>query len=191
MQPAPTFGRRGVVAAAAPQFARRGAPPQPTPQPDPPLGELPASDQTFSAPWTASSSTFSFLWTLFFSFEGRLARGDYRLIRFAGYAIFLGILFTVYQLMLQQKASGGDVGTMLLLLLVDFVAALLWVWTTIAVQVKRWHDRDKSGVWMFVGFIPFIGQFWVLVELMFLDGTQGPNQFGPSPRGDPTAVFET
>lgn len=57
------------------------------------------------------------------------------------------------------------------------------VWGGLAGQVKRWHDRDKSGWFVLVNFIPFIGTIWALVELGFLRGTMGPNRFGPDPLG--------
>ncbi|ESQ83732.1 hypothetical protein AEAC466_12050 [Asticcacaulis sp. AC466] len=61
--------------------------------------------------------------------------------------------------------------------------ALVAVWMKLAVLVKRWHDRDKSGWWMLIGLIPFVGGLWILIECGFLDGTPGPNRFGPSPKG--------
>jgi len=51
----------------------------------------------------------------------------------------------------------------------------------IIVQIKRWHDRDKSGWWVLINLIPILGGFWSLVECGFLRGTQGPNRFGPDP----------
>jgi uncharacterized membrane protein YhaH (DUF805 family) len=63
------------------------------------------------------------------------------------------------------------------------VALVISVWGGLAGQVKRWHDRDKSGWFVLVNFIPFIGAIWVLVELGFLRGTAGPNRFGPDPLG--------
>jgi uncharacterized membrane protein YhaH (DUF805 family) len=36
---------------------------------------------------------------------------------------------------------------------------------------------DKSGWWIFITFVPFIGGIWFLV-LMCLAGTPGPNRFG-------------
>ena len=56
------------------------------------------------------------------------------------------------------------------------------VWAALALQIKRWHDRDKSWVLIFVGMIT-CGFFWVLIECGILDGTPGPNRFGPSPKG--------
>ena len=51
----------------------------------------------------------------------------------------------------------------------------------ILVDIKRWHDRDKSGWWMLIALIPIIGSIWLLIELGFLAGTPGPNRFGPPP----------
>jgi uncharacterized membrane protein YhaH (DUF805 family) len=55
---------------------------------------------------------------------------------------------------------------------------LLVLWPAIATSVKRWHDRDKSGWWVLVNFIPVLGLLWVLVENGMLRGTVGPNRFG-------------
>jgi uncharacterized membrane protein YhaH (DUF805 family) len=52
------------------------------------------------------------------------------------------------------------------------------IWISIAVQVKRWHDRDKSGWWFLINFLPIIGWLWVLIECGFLRGTGGRNRFG-------------
>jgi uncharacterized membrane protein YhaH (DUF805 family) len=61
--------------------------------------------------------------------------------------------------------------------------ALIAVWMKLAVIVKRWHDRDKSGWWVLIVLIPVIGWLWQLIECGFLDGTQGANKYGPSPKG--------
>jgi len=55
------------------------------------------------------------------------------------------------------------------------------LWISIAVQVKRWHDQDKSGAMAFIGCIPVIGTIWVIVECGFLPGTPGENSYGPEP----------
>lgn len=53
---------------------------------------------------------------------------------------------------------------------------------SIAVQVRRFHDQDKSGWWVLLGFVPLIGGIAVLV-FMCLEGTQGENQYGADPKG--------
>ena len=188
MQPAQPFGRRGVVAAQAPQFApRQTFPPQPS-QRAAPSRETPAWEAPVRAPSARSSSDRGLLWMMF-SFEGRLSQSNYRLVRIVVNLSAFIVFWTIGQAA-RQHHTPHDLGLMLSLLLFELAALPLWIWTTIAMQIKRWHDRDKSGVWMFVGFIPFIGWAWTLVELMFLQGTIGPNRFGPDPKGDPAAVFD-
>ena len=64
-----------------------------------------------------------------------------------------------------------------------FLALLL---PSIAVTVRRFHDQDKSGWFYLLTFIPYVGGIVVFV-MMMLDGTPGPNQYGPDPK-DPHAV---
>jgi uncharacterized membrane protein YhaH (DUF805 family) len=54
----------------------------------------------------------------------------------------------------------------------------------IIVQIKGWHDRDKSGWWILINLVPCIGALWTLIECGFLPGTRGDNRFGPNPRGE-------
>ncbi|MBV9314357.1 MAG: DUF805 domain-containing protein [Pseudonocardia sp.] len=52
---------------------------------------------------------------------------------------------------------------------------------TFAVQIRRLHDTDRSGWWLLIGLIPFIGSL-VLLIFFILDGTRGPNRFGEDPK---------
>lgn len=61
------------------------------------------------------------------------------------------------------------------------VLLLIFLWPSLALYAKRWHDRGKSGWWTLIVFVPIIGAIWALVELGFLAGTEGPNQYGPDP----------
>jgi uncharacterized membrane protein YhaH (DUF805 family) len=65
----------------------------------------------------------------------------------------------------------------------DAASSLLPLWPCIAVAVKRWHDRDKSGWWILLNLVPVIGLAWSLLENGFLRGTPGPNRFGQDLRG--------
>jgi uncharacterized membrane protein YhaH (DUF805 family) len=65
--------------------------------------------------------------------------------------------------------------------------AMPLLFVLVIVQVRRWHDLDKSGVWVFINFVPCLGAVWTLIECGFMPGTPGPNRFGP----DPTAPGST
>jgi uncharacterized membrane protein YhaH (DUF805 family) len=52
---------------------------------------------------------------------------------------------------------------------------------SLAVQVRRFHDQDKSGWFILLSFIPYIGGLIILV-FMCLEGTSGDNKYGPDPK---------
>jgi uncharacterized membrane protein YhaH (DUF805 family) len=59
--------------------------------------------------------------------------------------------------------------------------ALVVLLPSLAVSVRRLHDRDTSGWWLFALMIPFAGL--VLLIVWFIqDGTPGTNRFGADPR---------
>ena len=114
----------------------------------------------------------------FFSYRGRLRRRDFWL-----YSLFLWLITSAF-----LALFGGDGDGMSLLRpyrfdgagLIGFAAWLVVLYATFAVQVKRWHDRNKSGWWALITLVPVIGWLWVLIECGFLEGTRGDNRFGPS-----------
>ena len=63
--------------------------------------------------------------------------------------------------------------------LLSGIWGLITLIPAILVDIKRWHDRDKSGWWMLIVLVPIIGWIWFIIELGFLKGTPGPNRFGP------------
>jgi uncharacterized membrane protein YhaH (DUF805 family) len=125
---------------------------------------------------------------MYLSFNGRLRRMHFwvgLIILWVVEVIVMAVL--IGPAMAPAATGGGGPGP---LALVGYLLLLVLIWPALALQVKRWHDRDKSGWWVLIAFIPIIGAFWVLIECGFLDGTPGPNRFGPSPKGvsGPAAV---
>lgn len=59
-------------------------------------------------------------------------------------------------------------------------AALGLLIPSIAVGVRRLHDTDRSGWWLLIALVPFVGGI-VLLVFMVLEGTNGANRFGPDP----------
>jgi len=51
----------------------------------------------------------------------------------------------------------------------------------IAVGVRRLHDTNRSGWWMFISLIPLIGGI-VLIVFFAQDSKPGTNQYGPNPK---------
>ena len=52
----------------------------------------------------------------------------------------------------------------------------------IAVSVRRLHDTNRSGWWLLIALVPFVGVI-ILLVFMFLDSQPGDNQYGPNPKG--------
>lgn len=117
-------------------------------------------------------------------FSGRSRRKEY-------WMFFLGILLVTIALGCLAGILGGGFGGMMRgggLFAGPFLIlfGLLWlglIVPSIAVQVRRFHDQDKSGWFVLLNFIPYLGGLIVLV-FMFLEGTRGPNRFGPDPKAE-------
>lgn len=106
---------------------------------------------------------------LLFSLQGRISRRDFWIW---GVLVLIAVAALLHALLriagVGARAAEGLVN-------------LLVVWPAVAVSVKRWHDRDKSGWWVLISLVPVIGWLWALVETGFLRGTPGPNRFGEDP----------
>ena len=121
-----------------------------------------------------------------FSFHGRLNRMKFWLIPIAVdivLSVVLGILIVMGGGSMEMAADGtmpplggGIVGS-----IVAFVVVVAAVWISLAVAVKRYHDRGKAGWWILITLVPVIGGLWYLIECGFLRGTIGPNAYGPDP----------
>ena len=61
-----------------------------------------------------------------------------------------------------------------------YIYSLAVLIPSIAVGIRRLHDTDRSGWWLLIFFIPFLGWIAGLI-LLALEGTPGPNQYGPPP----------
>ncbi|RKY06288.1 MAG: hypothetical protein DRP56_07700 [Planctomycetota bacterium] len=59
-----------------------------------------------------------------------------------------------------------------------FILILCLAWPAWVIQIKRWHDRNKSFRWQMINCIPYVGSIWAIIELGFLKGTFGVNDYG-------------
>ncbi|NML14767.1 DUF805 domain-containing protein [Azohydromonas caseinilytica] len=103
---------------------------------------------------------------IYFGFQGRIPRRIWWLYGVFG-LLGVGVLgYTLLRVagMSEEKAES--------------VVNLLLTWPALAVSVKRWHDRDKSGLWVLVNFVPVIGPLWTLIENGLLPGSPRSNRYG-------------
>ncbi len=126
----------------------------------------------------AQDATERTLTWLLFSFCGRIPRR----------AFWTAIVIAT----LVHSAAAALVGSVLpeeslVSIIAVFLLLLTYVvysWIYLALQVKRWHDRGRSGWWFFISFLPLIGPLITFVEIGCLRGTVGQNRFGADPTGD-------
>ena len=115
-------------------------------------------------------------WSHYATFKGRARRSEYWFIQL--FLIVTNLAVAAIDLVLM----GGDVDR--------FMAnggggivGLIWIFVSIvpalAVLVRRLHDTDKSGWWVLLGLVPFVGGV-VLFVFTVLDSTAGENKHGAS-----------
>ena len=107
---------------------------------------------------------------ILFSFQGRIPRKTYWLS-------ILGLMLISILAMLVLSGVGSMISQNAAIYL-PFLIYIPLIWSSLAIQVKRWHDRNKSGWWVLIGLVPVIGGFWVLIENGFLAGDETENRFG-------------
>tara|TARA_B110000879_G_C10971539_1_gene431619 strand:- start:363 stop:701 length:339 start_codon:yes stop_codon:yes gene_type:complete len=95
------------------------------------------------------------------NFDGRARRSEY----------WYFILFnTIFSLIFATVSSQ-----------LYFVYVIAIILPSLAVAVRRLHDIGKSGVWLFISFVPIIGGIWLLV-LLATQGDSDYNEFGSDPK---------
>lgn len=136
------------------------------------------------------------LWKLLFDFDGRISRTSYWIAWLAQIIVSI-LLVPIFMLL-------GWIPLLPIVLML--IVWLLMLNASIAVGRKRLHDRGKSGWWLlvFLG-VPIVLEVlqrwvirdvaglelvtlaifvWMIVELGCLQGTVGPNAYGPDPLAD-------
>jgi uncharacterized membrane protein YhaH (DUF805 family) len=159
-----------------------------------------------------------------FSFEGRIGRQQFwigtLIIWGASIVLLIALLAAMWQPLMEvgqdptawEEAADSDpikalqtMGPMISAILIYLLFQIAIIWPSLALCVKRLHDRDQSGWWvmLFVGdyflrLIPVLGlltwfgfRIYWLVNLGILEGTRGPNRYGPSPRPDENSEIFT
>ena len=109
-----------------------------------------------------------FKW-LFLALEGRVNRK----------ILWLNFVVPYFVIAIVVGIIDSIVGTLGVL---TTIFSIIMIWPSIAVQVKRCHDRGRTGWFILIGLVPLLN-IWLLVELGFLKGTTGSNKYGGDPLG--------
>jgi len=112
----------------------------------------------------------SVLTTNYANFQGRAGRSE-----FWWYVLFVIIVSVVLSLV-DNLIFVHIIGTPIL----GPLFSLATIIPGLAVSVRRLHDKDKSGWFIFLTLIPLIGAI-ILIVWYATEGTSGPNRFGPQP----------
>ncbi len=116
--------------------------------------------------------------TALFSFRGRMGRRDYWL---KGFPIILLAGISNLALIAVGTDSAPFAKLSQSYAMYSMLLGITSIWISLALIVKRLHDRDRTG-WLAASiFIPIINiasVLWILTEVWFLKGTNGDNRYG-------------
>lgn len=109
------------------------------------------------------------------TFSGRARRKEYWM-----FALF-NIIFSIVASLIDRftglsiDISGVSIG------IISSIYSLFILIPSLAVIVRRLHDTNRSGGWIFIGLIPLIG--WIVLLVFYCTaGTVGNNKYGADPK---------
>ncbi len=105
-------------------------------------------------------------------FSGRARRKEYWM--FFLFNLIIGFVLSFIESLAGIAAESG----MSVLTTLYSLAVLI---PSIAVSVRRLHDTNRSGWWLFIALVPIIGAI-VLLVFMVQDSQPDENQYGPNPK---------
>ncbi len=125
----------------------------------------------------------------YFDFSGRSRRKEYWMFAILYIALYVvaGILDVQLGFATTTSSSEFGDGTASASFnmqggMLTMILQLALLIPSIALAVRRMHDNDKSGWWILV-------PIYNIIVIWFMEGTRGPNRFGPDPKGADPAAF--
>lgn len=107
------------------------------------------------------------------NFNGRASRSEFWW--FELFVVILGFIITMANSVLFIATHSTVIGMVLL-----YGVNLALLLPSIGLHVRRLHDIGKSGWYIFLSFIPFVGTI-ILIVWFCKDSQPMPNEYGPVP----------
>jgi len=95
--------------------------------------------------------------TFLFSCRGCIGRGPW----WISHIVWVLLLATAIQM--DGRPNGGPILN---------IVFLVTLWPMLAIHIKRWHDRGRSGWWCFIMLAPVFGIPLTILELGFFGPTR-------------------
>ena len=109
------------------------------------------------------------VYSRYVDFKGRSPRAEYWWFQLYFFVVLFVLSFATAGL--GETVSGAVLGLFYLAHIIPLIA----------LTVRRLHDTDRSGWWILLALVPLVSL--VLLVFTILEGTKGPNRFGPDPYG--------
>lgn len=127
----------------------------------------------------------------YFRMSGRASRAEFWLFTLAIYvevAVILCVELFLKELM-EQLEDPQAAMIILFVLLFLLLALLVVIIPSITVSIRRLHDTGRSGWWLLISAVPWVGSIVLLI--FFCQPSQpGTNEFGPNPYEAPEEDVE-
>ena len=102
------------------------------------------------------------------NFQGRATRSEFWWFQLFYFLVIIGL--EIVGGILGRNGAGLAAGLI-------GIVALGFILPLLGLTIRRLHDTDRSGWWIFIGLVPLIGGILLLVWYCTA-GTPGPNKFG-------------
>ena len=113
----------------------------------------------------------------YFDFSGRATLSE-----FWYFTLFYFLLCLPFYMLAFLTGLGNSFQLFYLTVGISIIIALLIMVPTYAACVRRLHDTGRSGWWIFLYFIPYIGSIALIIILCFKSDED--NKYGPKPQDE-------
>src|SRR4051794_32779705 len=98
------------------------------------------------------------------TFSGRSSRSAYWY--WVLFALIVSVVATIIDLAIGSR-------------IVSLIASLALLLPGLAVGIRRLHDIGRSGWWILIALVPFVG--FIVLIVFYCQPSEGPNRFGERP----------